>query len=208
MGARNPREPEQAMNQDHNRRTERAEMENAQRLGVEQGQQQQIDPRELLSEEFIGTVTDPDVDRDLPDEDPGQHNIEKKLGGHLSKQLALGVIDSEEHERESILDRARNRFLKMHYRRPGSIGSQCTGKTRERYTGGNGDSAELLTTDLDEQIDAAMDVRRMLRSRSIGGQGMRQITEAHVVTRSEGFKRETDAGGGGILSKVTGGLFG
>lgn len=199
--------PEDVRNEEHNRRVEASEAETAFSLGVDQQRQQQVDPTELISEEFLDTVTDLDVDRDLPDDDEKQLNIEQKLGAFGTKQLALGNITREEYERQTKMDKARRRLLQMEYRQPAGTGSECTGETRRRMTGGEGEERPRLTSDVDAQLDAGFEARKQLRSGSIGGRLLSLIAEAHVVTRSEGFKRSSDSGGG-YLSKLTGGLLG
>ena len=172
---------------------------------VEESRQQQVDPRELLTEEFIDAVTDPDLDPDLPDDHPGQRNIEQKMGALGSKQLALGNIGREEWREQKLKDKGRRHFLQMHYRRPAGIGAECTGRTHTRYTGGDGDERPKLTPDLDEQLDAAMQTRTMTRSGAVSGRILRLIGETQVVTRQEGYKQEA-ASEGGVLAKVTGAL--
>lgn len=205
MAAREPERP--SPDEEHNRGVDRAEHGTAQQVGAEHARASSPDPRELLSEEFIDTVTGADVARDLPDDHPAQHNVEDKLGGELSKQLALGQISKEEWEKQVLLDNARRHLLLMHYRRPGGTGDRCVEEVRRRYTGEAGGDKPRLTDDLETQIDAGYEAKKSLRSGAINGRTMRMVGEAHVVTRSEGFKRESGSSGG-LLSKVTGGLLG
>lgn len=191
----------------HDRRIDEHEAKTAQQVAAEENRRRQIDPTEFLSEEFTGTVTDIDVDRDLPEDHPKQWNVDALLGAHTSKQLALGQLTREEWSFEKTMDKARRHLLLMGFRRPGGAGEKCTGRVRDRLTGGSGEERELLTTDLDEQIDASMEAKSALRSGSIGGRTFRGITEAHVVTKKEGYER---AGGdsGGRLSRLTNFFFG
>lgn len=198
---------ENLRDEEHNRRLESTEADTAFSAGLEQQRKQQVDPTEFLTEEFLDTVTELDVDRELPPDDEKQLNIEQKLGAHGSKQLALGNITREEYESQCKMDRARRRLMQMEYRRPAGTGSECTGGTRRRMTGGEGEERPRLTSDIDAQLDAGFEAKKSLRSGSIGGRLLSLLAEAHVVTRSEGFKRNT-SDGGGYLSKITGGLLG
>lgn len=186
----------------HNRRIDEHEAKTAQQVAAEENRRRQVDPTEFLTEEFTGTVTDIDVDRELPDDHPRQWNVGDLLGAHTSKQLALGQLTREEWAFEKTMDKARRHLLQMGYRRPGGAGEKCTGRTRERLTGGAGEERKLLTTDLDEQLDAAMEAKSQLRSGSIGGRTFRGITEAHVVTKKEGYGRD-GGDSGGRLSRLT-----
>lgn len=194
-------------NEQHNRQNRRAEHDAGQRVGAEQARQSGIDPRELMGREWIDAVNDLDVDRDLPDEDSAQHNVERKLGAHKSKQLGIGFITSEEYERENLKDRGRRRLMNAGFRRRGGSGAECKGRTRARLTGGEGDERPLMDADLSDQIDAAFEAKRYLRSGSIEGRRFRGSTEVQVVTRSDGF--DFDSGGKkGLLGRFTGGLLG
>ena len=74
-------------------------------------------------------------------------------------------------------------------------------------TGDQPTDRPLLTDDLSDQLDAAFEAKRMQRSGSIGGRRFAGSTEVQVVTKSEGGF-EVDSGSGGMLSTLTGGLFG
>jgi len=196
--------------QDHDRQIEASEAETGLHIGMEEQRQGGLDPTEFLTEEFTETVTEADIGRDLPPDHPAKHNLEEKMGAHLSKQHALGNITREEYETEKVLDRMRRHLVQMNYRRQGGTGSKCTGRTRERMTAGNREEKPLLTTDLDDQLDEAFEIKSINRSGSIGGWLFSKIADIQVVSRSEGFKRDTgdSSGSGGVLSRVTGGLFG
>lgn len=194
-------------NEHFNRQNRRVEHDTAQRAGAERARQDGIDPRELMGREWIDAVNDLDVDRDLPNDDPAQHNVEKKLGAHKSKQLGIGFITREEYERENLRDRGRRRLMNSGYRRRGSSGSECKGRVRERMTGGEGDERPIMDADLSDQLDASFEAKRYLRSGSINGKRFRGSTEVQVVTRSDGFDLES-GGKKGLLKRFTGGFLG
>lgn len=194
-------------NEAHNRSNRRTEHDVGQRTGADRARQQGIDPRELMGREWIDAVNDLDVDRELPNEDPAQHNVEQKLGAHKSKQLGIGFIDREEYERENLKDRGRRRLMNSGFRRRGGTGTECKGRTRARMTGGEGDGRPLMDADLSDQLDAAFEAKRYLRSGSINGKRFRGSTEVQVVTRSDGFDFES-SGKKGLLNRFTGGFLG
>jgi len=197
-------DPEQAAQ----RKQQQVEHQTATQAGADRARSSGLDPRELLSEEWMDTVNDLDVDRELPDTHPAQHNVATKLGAHTSKQVGIGNISREEYESEQLKDRGRRRLLNSQYRRRGGTGAKCTGRTRERMTTGDQPTDRpLLTDDLSDQLDAAFEAKRMQRSGSIGGRRFAGSTEVQVVTKSEGGF-EVDSGSGGMLSTLTGGLFG
>lgn len=191
---------------EHERKKEQTEEATAMQTGAAQA-------RDLVNQElhrtkqFVEEVTGADLDRDLPDDDPHQHNLEQLLGGQLSKQLALGYISREAYEREREKDKGRKLLLKQQFRgNTGGHGSKCTGRTRERMTGGRGDGRQPLTEDLDAQLDAAYEVKDAMRSGSINGQRSKSVTEAHVVTRNESQRESDDSQG--IIGRTTSRLFG
>lgn len=194
-------------NEHFNRQNRRVEHDTGQRVGAERARQQGIDPQELMGKEWIDAVNDLDVDRKLPNEDPAQHNIEKKLGAHKSKQLGIGFITRDEYERENLKDRGRRRLMNSGFRRRGGTGSECKGRTRARMTGGESDKRPLMDADLSDQMDAGMDAKRYLRSGSINGKRFRGSTEIQVVNRSDGFDLDT-SGKKGLLNRFTGGFLG
>ena len=186
-----------------NREMDREEHRTGLQAGAEEARRGQIDPRELLSEEFIGEVTDMDVDRNVPDSHEDQTHIGRKLGSYQSKQTALGNISRQEWEAQKKLDKARRHLVRCHFRRPGGTGSKCTGATQKRMTSDGHDPKPVLTDDLDEQLDGAFEARTMLRSGAIGGRILRLIGEVTVNTRQDGFKEQTSSGDGGLLSRFT-----
>lgn len=197
---------------DPNREFERSkkgtEHQTAMQTGADRARSSGIDPRELMSREWMDTVNDLDIDRDLPDEHPAQHNVEKKLGAHTSKQFGIGYISREEYERENLKDRGRRRLMNSGFRRRGGTGGKCTDRVRERMTGGEGDERPLIDSDLSDQLDAGFEAKRMQRSGSVGGRRFKGSTEVQVVTKNEGgFDLDTGKSGG-WASKLTGGLLG
>jgi len=176
--------------------------------GADRARSSGIDPRELMSEEWMDTVNDLDVDRNLPDEHPSQHNVEAKLGAHSSKQFGIGFLSREEYERENLKDRGRRRLMNSGYRNRGGTGSKCEGRTRERMTGGDADQRPVMDADLSDQLDAAMEAKRMQRSGSVNGRRFKGSTEVQVVTRNDGGFDISDSSSGGMLSKFTGGMLG
>jgi hypothetical protein len=166
-----------------------------------------FDPRELLSEKWIDAINDLDIDRDLPDEHPAQHNVEQKLGAHTSKQFGIGYIDRQEYEQENLRDRGRRRLMNASYRRRGGSGSKCTGRTRARLTGGESDERPRMDADLSDQLDAGFEGKRMQRSGSVHGRRFKGSTEVQVVTSNDNGGLEL-GGNDGWLSKFTGGFLG
>jgi hypothetical protein len=194
-------------NQAFKREQKRVEHQTATQAGADRARSSGFDPQELMSEEWMDTVNDLDVDRDLPDEHPAQHNVEKKLGAHTSKQFGIGYISREEYEEENLKDRGRRRLMNSGFRRRGGSGAKCTGRTRERMTGDESDERPLMDADLSDQLDAGFEAKRMQRSGSVGGRRFKGSTEVQVVTKNEsGF--DLDGGGSGWASKLTGGLLG
>jgi len=184
------------------------EHQTAMQTGADRARSSGIDPRELMSQEWMDTVNDLDVDRDLPDEHPSQHNVEEKLGGHTSKQFGIGYVSREEYEEENMKDRGRRRLINSSFRKRGGTGSKCTGRTRDRMTGGEADERPLMDADLSDQLDAAFEAKRMQRSGSVGGRRFKGSTEVQVVTRNDGGFELDGGSSGGLLSKFTGGMLG
>lgn len=201
---RQPIDPETA----HERQKEQVEHQTTQQTAADRARSSGIDPRELLSEEWMDTVNDLDVERDLPDDHPQQHHVEEKLGAHKSKQLGIGYITREEYEEENTKDRGRRRLINSGFRRRGGTGSKCKGRARERITGGEGGSLPLMSPDLSDQLDAAFDAKRYHRSGSVGGRRFKGSTEVQVVTKNENSGVDFDKSSKGVLGKVTGGLLG
>jgi len=190
---------------EHERQKEQTEEATAMQTGAAQA-------RDLVNQElhrtkqFVEEVTDPDLDRDLPDDDPHQYNLEQLLGGQLSQQLALGYISKDGYEREREKDKGRKLMLKQQFRgTAGGHGSKCTGRTRERMTSHHSER-QPLSEDLDAQIDAAYEVKDSMRSGSVNGQRSKSVTEAHVVTRNESERNNDDSQG--IIGRTTSKLFG
>jgi len=189
--------PEQMQSREMDREEHRTGMQ----AGVEQAQRGQIDPRELLSEEFIGEVTDLDVDREVPDDHEDQTHIGRKVGSYGSKQTALGNISKEEWLKQKKLDKARRHLVRCHFRRPGGTGSKCTGATQKRMTSDGHEPKPVLTDDLDEQLDGAFEARTMLRSGAIGGRILRLIGEVTVNTRRD--QQNSSSESSGLLGSIT-----
>lgn len=191
----------------HKRAKDRTSHQTTQQVGADRARSSGIDPRELMSKEWMDTVNDLDVDRDLEKWHPRQHEISKKLGAHTSKQIGIGYITREEYESENQKDRGRRRLMNSSFRRRGGTGSKCKGRTRVRLTGGEGGDLPLMDPDLSDQLDAGFDAKRYQRSGSVNGRRFKGSTEVQVVTRNDGI----DLGSGGkdgLLGKVTGGLLG
>lgn len=195
-------------NQAFEREQKRVEHQTATQAGADRARSSGIDPRELMSREWMDTVNDLDVDRELPDEHPAQHNVEKKLGAHTSKQFGIGYISREEYDRENLKDRGRRRLMNSGFRRRGGTGSKCTGRARARMTGGEADERPLMDADLSDQLDAGFEAKRMQRSGSVGGRRFKGSTEVQVVTKNEGGFDLDGGGKSGWASKLTGGLLG
>lgn len=191
----------------HDRRKDEVQHQSAAQAGADRARSSGIDPRELMSREWLDTVNDLDIGRELPDEHSAQHNIEQKLGAHTSKQIGIGYLNRDEYEEENLKDRGRRRLINSGFRRRGGTGSKCTGRTRERMTSGESDNRPVMDADLSDQADAGFEAKRMQRSGSVGGRRFKGSTEVHVVTKNEGGP-DFDDGSGGRLSKLTGGLFG
>lgn len=200
--------PEHDPNERFKREQATTEHRTAQQAGADRAQRAGFDPRELMSEKWMDAVNDLDIDRELPDSHPQQHNVEKKLGAHTSKQVGIGHITREEYERENLKDRGRRRLMNSSFRTRGGTGSKCKGRTRERLTQGEGGDLPLMSPDLSDQLDAGFEAKKYQRSGSVGGRRFKGSTEVHVVTESEsGF--DFDGGSsGGLMSKFTGGLLG
>lgn len=198
-----PPDPEQQLEQTKHETEHQA----AAQTGADRARSSGIDPRELMSREWLDSVNDLDLDRDLPTDHPRQWNIAQLLGAHGSKQLGIGYITREEYETSILRDRGHRRLLNSNYRRPGGTGSACTGRTRERMTGGEAPALPMMTADLSDQLDAAFDAKKHHRSGSVGGKRFRGSTEVQVVTKSEG---DLDFGNdkNGLLSRVTGRMMG
>lgn len=196
-------DPDQAFK----REQKRTEHQTATQAGAERARSSGIDPRELMSREWMDTVNDLDIDRDLPDAHSAQHNVKTKLGAHTSKQFGIGYISRKEYERENLKDRGRRRLINSGFRRRGGSGSKCSGRTRERMTGGESDNRPLMDADLSDQLDAGFEAKRMQRSGSVGGRRFKGSTEVQVVTKNEGGF-DIESGSGGLLSKFTGGMLG
>jgi hypothetical protein len=194
--------------QQFERQKKGTEHSTAMQTGADRARSSGIDPRELMSREWMDTVNDLDVDRDLPDSHPSQHNVEKKLGAHSSKQFGIGYISREEYETENLKDRGRRRLMNSGFRKRGGTGSKCTGRTRERMTGGEADERPLMDADLSDQLDAGFEAKRMQRSGSVGGRRFKGSTEVQVVTRNDGGFDLDGGSSGGLLSKFTGGMLG
>jgi hypothetical protein len=194
-------------NEQVERRKEQTEHQTAQQTGAERARRSGLDPKELMSERWMDTVNDLDVDRDLPDAHPHQHNVGDKLGAHASKQIGIGYISQEEYETENTKDRGRRRLMNTSYRNRGGSGSKCKGRTRERLTGGEGGDLPLMTPDLSDQLDAGLEAKRYQRSGSVGGRRFKGSTEVHVVTENES-SRDFGGDSSGLMSKFTGGLLG
>ncbi|MFW5905410.1 MAG: hypothetical protein ACOCUO_01020 [archaeon] len=184
-----------------------AEHQTAMQAGADRARSSGIDPRELMSQEWLDTVNALDTDRNLPDEHPAQHNIEQKLGAHTSKQFGMGFLTHDEYRAENLKDRGRRRLMNSGYRERGGTGSKCTGRTRERMTGGEADQRPVMDADMSDQLDAAMEAKGMLRSGSVNGRRFKGSTEVQVVTRNDGGF-ELDDSSGGVLSRFTGGMLG
>lgn len=170
-----------------------------------------FDPEELLSTDFLTTFTDPRIDRDYPDDDPAQHNIQQLLSAEFSPQLQLGQITRGEYQTEKEMDKSRAMLAMCQFADPHGVGSKCEGDTRARMLGGhsseagNVDDFRAGSDDLRQQIRTAYETRSQMRSGSINGRVLRGFFESVAVARSEGF--DFDAGGdGGWLNKLTGGL--
>lgn len=196
------------LEQQFERQKKGTEHSTAMQAGADRARSSGIDPRELMSREWMDTVNDIDVDRELPDEHPAQHNVEKKLGAHTSKQFGIGYISREEYDRENLKDRGRRRLMNSGFRRRGGTGSKCTGRTRARMTSGEADERPLMDADLSDQLDAAIEAKRMQRSGSVGGRRFKGSTEVQVVTRNDGGFDFDSGSSGGWASKLTGGLLG
>jgi|GEM_PF-2880971 len=190
------------------RRQEEMDRQAANRAGADRAQRAGLDPRELMSREWLDTVNDLDVDRDLPDHHDAQHNVEAKLGAHTSKQFGIGYITREEYEEENLKDRGRRRLINTGYRRRGGSGAKCTGRTRQRMTGGESDERPRMDADLSDQLDAGMEAKRMQRSGSVAGRRYKGSTEVQIVTRNDDGGVDFSGSDGGYLSKFTGGMLG
>lgn len=194
-------------NEQHQRQKDQVEHQSTTQVAADRARSSGIDPTELMSREWMDTINELDVGRDLPDDHPAQHNLEKKLGAHQSKQLGIGFLTREEYEEETLKDRGRRRLENTGYRTRGGSGSKCKGRTRERMTSGESDERPVMDSDLSGQMDAGFEAKRMLRSGSVGGRRFKGSTEVQVVNKNEGSS-DFDSNSGGMLSKVTGGLFG
>lgn len=191
----------------HEAQKDQVQHRTAAQAGADRARSSGIDPRELMSREWLDTVNDLDLGRDLPDDHPLKHNVEEKLGAHTSKQHGIGYLTREEYEEENLKDRGRRRLMNSGYRRRGGTGSKCTGRTRARMTSGDSDERQVMDADLSDQLDAGIEAKRMLRSGAVGGRRFKGSTEVQVVTKNEGGV-DFDEGSGGYLSKFTGGLLG
>lgn len=187
-----------------------------QRTGLDmagsQASRKGFDPQELLSTDFLTTLTDPDVDRSYPDDDSAQHNIEELMAAEFSQQLQLGQITREEYKTEKEMDKARALLAMCQFSEPHGVGSKCQGDTRNRMLGGHSGAKDVEdfrkgSDDLRQQIRTSYEQRSQMRSGSINGRTLRGFFESVAVARSEGF--DFDAGGrDGWLSKLSGGLVG
>jgi hypothetical protein len=182
-----------------------SEHETGMGLAAEEARKKEFDPEELQSREFLEAFTDPDLDRDYPDEDDAQFNLEQFLSGELTQQLQFGQLTREEWREEKQMDKARELLALMQFASPTGLGAKCAGDTRDRMTGGTAGDHQPLTDDRRQQIRAAFEVRSIMRSGSINGRVLRGIFEAVAVARNEGFEFDDDKG---KLAKLTGGLVG
>lgn len=192
----------------HARRKDEVEHQTTQQAAADRARGSGFDPRELMSKEWMETVNDLDVDRDLPDDHPAQHNVGEIVGSHKSKQKGIGFITRDEYEAEKKKDRGRRRLINSKFRRRGGTGGKCVGRTRERLTGGEGGDLPLMSPDLSDQLDAGFDAVGYLRSGSVGGRRFKGSTEVQVVTKNENGLDLNSGGKKGLLGKVTGGLLG
>lgn len=197
-------DPQEALKREEHR----VDHQTAAQAGAERARSSGFDPRELMSEQWMDTLNDLDIDRDLPDGHPKKHNVEQLLGAHTSKQMGIGYITREEYETENLKDRGRRRLVNSSFRSRGGTGSKCKGRTRERMTGGEADQRPVVDDDLAGQIDAAFEAKRMQRSGSVGGRRFKGSTEVQVVTKNDDKGLDFGGGSGGKLSKLTGGLLG
>lgn len=162
------------------------------------------DLSELQSKEFIDTAFTPDVNRgDVPGKD--NNHIEEKYSAEFGRHQGLGNIEREDWEDERKLNRAKAILAKQEYARPSGLGSRCRSGLREAWTGVE-ESLPMLTDDLARETTAAFEELTMMQSLSIDGRGFRGLTEVTAVARSEGYSSGDSSGG--LLSKLTGGLFG
>lgn len=194
------------MQQQQNHEEVRRHNEHSQSVGAATSKAANSGPdlTELQSKEFIDTAFKPDIDRKGV---PGveDNNIEARYAAEFGRHQGLGNIEREDWEQEKALNRAKAILAKQEYARPNGLGSRCRKSLRKLWTDVD-DDLPLLTDDIARETTATFEELSMLQSLSINGRGFRGLTEVTAVARSEGY--ESSSSGGGIISKITGGLFG
>jgi len=159
---------------------------------------------ELQSSEFIDAAFSPDINREGV---PGKDDLlmEEAYAAEFGRHHGLGNIERDDWEMERDLNRARAILAKQEYARPSGLGSRCNQSLREAWTDVD-EPLPMLTDELAREITATFEENSMFKSLSIDARGFRGLTEVTAVSKSEGFNGGSSDGG--ILSKVTGGLFG
>lgn len=160
---------------------------------------------DLQSKEFIETAFTPDINREgVPGKD--DLRMEEAYAAEFGRHQGLGNIEREDWEMERDLNRARAILAKQEYARPSGLGSRCNQSLRAAWTDVE-EPLPMLTDELAREITATFEENSMFKSLSIDARGFRGLTEVTAVSKSEGFAGGSSSDGG-LLSKVTGGLFG
>lgn len=175
---------EQARQKDHERRIDQQEHSAATQVAADDAKRRSIDPRVLRDESFVDEVFSPGIDRkNAPD---GRDNdLEDFLSAEFSRHVGMGNITREDWEHMRDLNKAQAQLAMQEFRRPGGIGSKCTGASRERLTGGDSAEKPVLTDDRARSIRAAFDERTRMESLSIDARGWRGLVESIVQVRRD-----------------------
>lgn len=200
---RNPKGPDPE--EQHERQLEQTEQSAAVQTAAQQATQGTPDLSELQSKEFIETAFEPDVNRG--DGVPGVENnrLEERFSAEFGRHVGLGNIDQEEWEHRKHANRAQAILALQEYARPNGLGSRCRPGIREAWAGE--EPLPMRDDDMTREIKASFEEKTNLESLSIDAKGFDGLTKIHAVTYSQ-RDRDGNSDSNGLLSRVTGGLFG
>lgn len=190
-------------------RRQQSNQEHAQAVGTAHQQAARSGPdlSDLQQKEFLDAVFTSDVNRG--DGVPGIPNnrLEERYAAEFSRHRGLANISKEEWERRKLINQSKAIRACMEYARPRGAGHKCSPQLRQAW-GDTDDPLPTMDDDLYRETRAAFEELTDMESLSIDAKGFSGVTEVHAVTKSEGFSSGGSSGNNGLLSRVTGGLFG
>ena len=201
-----PRVPDHDTQRDQ--RIDETNRQTAAQIGSQRANRTTPDPREFQSKEFIDTMGAPEVNRG--DGVPGyeDNRLEAKYSAEFSRHRWLANINREDWEKRELMNKAKAILALQDYAEPNGLGHKIAERPRLRQAWtGESEPLPLLSTDLARETRESFEEKTMMESLSVNRAGHRGLVESIAVARSEGMDSDSKQGGG-ILSRITGGLAG